>query len=304
MRWQLIICVLSVLVTMWGSSAMAEEATLLTPGTIEIGFTMANKMAHYKVDLTGQTKVLTVFATSIGDGDPDILAGFTNPVTESNAQFVGLNKDADSITLSHDMYKDKTTLYISILGFTSSTEFSVVASFESVITLENGVPLSGDVPKEGTDYFTFLAPSIDHDVTFSIVSTTGSAVLMVSAEDGIDHHDISTYDYITSVGQASDSIAAHKSDKDKYPPTGKFYLAIYGDSDATYTITASTSSKSVRLRAGVPHVDHVEEKKYEYFTIKISNPGCDLKVDVTPLSGDPDVFMSATNEKPSKCGDM
>jgi hypothetical protein len=61
-------------------------------------------------------------------------------------------------------------------------------------------------------------------------------------------------------------------------------------------------STSVCLQADVAVVDHVGEDQLSYFSFFLDEPLTALKIALTTLSGDPDLYVSTTQTRPSPGG--
>jgi hypothetical protein len=72
-----------------------------------------------------------------------------------------------------------------------------------------------------------------------------------------------------------------------------FTVAVKAHSALHYVVLAATDYFPIVLQNGVPQREHVATGEYEYFTVTVeSDKPQSLSVIVTPISGDPDIYIS------------
>ena len=75
-------------------------------------------------------------------------------------------------------------------------------------------------------------------------------------------------------------------------------IGVYAFADSEFSIVATTLAGLVRLQAGVPFRDNVGAGEWEYFMFTNPDPSVDITFTLTSFSGDPDMYISATNPRP------
>lgn len=102
---------------------------------------------------------------------------------------------------SHDRCAtDHTKAYFAVYGFGTSS-FTLVASFQGQINLNDGQPINGYVHRSATNYYKLTVPNMDkhHDITLTATPTEGYPQLFVSAQQNCsrchqpEHDDPSTW---------------------------------------------------------------------------------------------------------------
>jgi hypothetical protein len=75
----------------------------------------------------------------------------------------------------------------------------------------------------------------------------------------------------------------------------KFYIGVYGASErqSTFSIIAYISNTTLQLSDGQPQVMQVEKDQYNLFEFNLDDNST-FSITVAPVSGDPDVYVSAT----------
>ena len=77
-------------------------------------------------------------------------------------------------------------------------------------------------------------------------------------------------------------------------------IAVVGFRDAEYSIVATTLNGLQHLQAGVPSRDNVEANEYEYFVFTPTDLSRAVVFTLTSFGGDPDMYISITNPRPTK----
>jgi len=83
-------------------------------------------------------------------------------------------------------------------------------------------------------------------------------------------------------------------------PAGEVYavIGIYGAEHSDYTLLVSSSEDAVTLFSGQPKRFEVREGEIRYFQFTVARMA-NLDIIVTPLTGDPDLYVSLNNKKPN-----
>ena len=71
-------------------------------------------------------------------------------------------------------------------------------------------------------------------------------------------------------------------------------------------LAVNSGDAATLLQFESPFVDSVAANSYEYFTSYVAQPGCNLTISVTPISGDPDLYVDTSDANPfpksASCG--
>jgi len=83
-----------------------------------------------------------------------------------------------------------------------------------------------------------------------------------------------------------------------------FVIGVLGKSvvpKARFSLVVRRQDSIVALQDGVALRDEVADDEYVHFSVKVTDPDADLSIHLTPLSGDPDLFVDAfPNTRPTK----
>lgn len=77
------------------------------------------------------------------------------------------------------------------------------------------------------------------------------------------------------------------------------YITVHGFIASSYSVSVVTESGTTELQDGVPAQGHSDRGEYKYFKLNINQPATEVDVQVTPVSGDPDLFVSFDYEHPN-----
>jgi hypothetical protein len=199
--------------------------------------------------------------------------------------------------------------YLSVTGYSMglATYTIVVANVSGPITLADGVPVDGVVVSGDYDHYniTVVPSSTFHSLTFSLVSGYGDPDIYITANDASGAWPSTTYYTWAGKGSAGSDMVTVSFADPKFsaacPPNTPCRIAasVYGYTTASYTLTATSSGGYTQLIAGIPATGFVSAGSYAYFNFTPSTPD-NFTIAVTALSGDPDVYVSATNPAPNQ----
>ena len=78
----------------------------------------------------------------------------------------------------------------------------------------------------------------------------------------------------------------------------QYVIAVLATSGAAqFAITASFGGSFKDLLPNVPMSDSVRGGNYTYFRLLLNYPGQDVRISVTPISGDPDLYVSVSRKE-------
>jgi len=282
----------------------AQTITELTLGQTKAFTSESAKYTYFKVHITNTQKDLTINVTPLGSGDPDIVASLGNSTTPlyptlSDRQFSSLGWGEDSITIPYGQYNGQTDLYIGIFAV-GNVNATIVAVSEGVITLVDGVPQGGSVYYNSIDSYEYTVPSVSGPCSISVnaIPLTGAVRLYMSTTGAPNPNDPSTYQYTSSRTYNGQGITVPSTDS-RWPSTGKFYISVYGVIDSSYTVYASLNATNTILRDNLPFSEQLNVGQSAFFKYNLLSADCSLTVAVTSISGDPDLFISMTEQHPS-----
>lgn len=221
---------------------------------------------------------------------------FTRP-NKTNSRWTARNYRDDSITIPSSELK-KQDYYIGVNAFLNVT-FSITASFKLTTRLQDGKPQAGKVRSEASNYYTMVVDENTKHVTFTLSPYNGRAYLFVSTTEKPDRTKPSTYQR-SSFEDSLQSITFAAGDTD-FCTKCTYYVMVTGAANETsYSILGATSNSITSLQDGIPLYSQVSTKEWQYYTFKLDNEKADLQISLTPLSGDPDLYISTEIEHPTE----
>lgn len=270
----------------------------LTAGTFEY--------FQFPVDFSEATEI-TVSVSPLGQGDPDLymstsITGPQRPTRDMDGHtWSGRQLYGDSITISETdpNYCQDCTYYIGVYAYTNVT-FTVVATLETPVVLNDGVTLSSSVKRGAMKYFNIRTLTGHSDLTISLTFFGGNANLYVGTEMYPEYNDDMSYHWAKYWYSGAITLVIREDDDEACKTIDcQYHIGVYGVQDANFTITASTLGTIIPLVSGVPLRSHVETGAWEYFSFYVDEVGHDLTFEVTPIDGDPDLYVSRTNQYPN-----
>ena len=163
------------------------------------------------------------------------------------------------------------------------------------VALVDGQPQSGYVALGSYAYYSFYVSSNDgQELPASLVLTLTSVegdqdmyVVMNGVEEAGKNH----FDYeSTNFGSVSDEVEVSVG-MAHYCINCFVGIAVYGFKEGHFSISA-TSKGVLQLQSGVAIGGHLEQGQYRYYSIRNTNPTAQITVSLTPISGDPDLYMN------------
>ena len=105
-----------------------------------------------------------------------------------------------------------------------------------------------------------------------------------------------TYYLYTTRNKEQDSLQIPRDDKDQLSYIiGVKSLSHY----VAYQISAALTGNMMQLQPGVSVTDHVERNEIDYYAFNFDQDEEVLKLDITTISGDPDIYVSTKNQRPT-----
>jgi hypothetical protein len=173
------------------------------------------------------------------------------------------------------------------------------------VTLVDGVPQAGGLVEKHLERFYRLeTEGTHHKLSISVNPSEGYVSLYVNfcpATQTNSYHcrnptrSSSQWKSVsdTTGGADEQSVMIDPNRTPYYHTTdaGAYFIMVYAETTARYTISATSSHNALTLQNGQSLHENVQKGKYEYFKIILS-PGLDLQVGLTTYAGDPDLYLS------------
>jgi hypothetical protein len=210
------------------------------------------------------------------------------------------NSDAITIPYTDPDYCIFCTYYITVYADRRSS-YSIVAAFEQSFQLTDGQPQRGHVDDGAMFYYEYRPADLTQEITVTLSNQLGLTQLYISTTGYPERTNPATWqweaDWFTSVKSIIINPEHPNSCHDFWCT---YYIGVYGMSNASYSILAATYASTIPLIPNEPQRHHVEAGDWQYFNARIDNTGLDLSVVVTPLSGDPDIYVSRFTTRPNQ----
>jgi len=185
------------------------------------------------------------------------------------------------------------TYYITVFAFQNTTftlmAIATSATANDAVTLYSGQPQAGTVFVNSYKHYTFELFG-EHSVVFNLDQAYGSTVLLVNANAEMNvFPTIGNADYQSTTGR----LELDSADE------GIYTISVFGSSTSGYTISATFDNEPTQLIGGSSVLGGAGRGQYVYYYLEVDSFEDDITITVTPLSGDPDLYVSTTNHTPS-----
>lgn len=252
---------------------------------------------YFHFNVIDHSRPLTISVTSF-NGDPDLFISAIDQYPSYNATWSARSYRNDSVTIPISQLVGVNTLYIAVQAWTNCS-FSIVATYSNFTWLTDGVPQADTISKEASRFYYFLASStgISNDISFSVSPSVGNVRLYVSNGTDIQWDNPSTYQWSSIVPWSSQLVIVRFNDTSACHNRAvgtfcRYVVSVRGMTDATYSVQAITSLKPTELQSGVPIRSSVAARVTQYFSFLINQPGFDVSISLSALTGDPDLYVS------------
>jgi len=284
----------------------SQTITPLTAGKVVNNSISTLEFVYYSIAIPSQTtKDLSISVTPLDSGDPDLYVSLgmaSTPIypSYSDRMYSAVTLGEDTITIVHTDFQQYDMVYIGVNAYRPSV-FTIVASYDDEITLSDAVPQGGMVHTNGIDYYKFI---VDDNNADSIVITVQEMQgqldpLYVSTHNTLPNPaSSSSYDFFVRRSYTGERLVINRNDP-KWPANNVFTIAVVGHTTCYYSITAAKSSSSTILRDGIPVLSSITALTYQYYTYNLNDENCDVNMQLTSISGDPDLFVSRSNQHPT-----
>jgi len=274
----------------------------LVDGKPKVSFILANTYAHYLFDYShAANEALTIMVTPVSGGDPDLYVNVQSQdfPTRQNAEHKGLTNGRDVVLIPPSLRGS--TIHISVQAYRANCNVSIVAHFRGEVYLKDSIPQDGYMRSRDMTYYIFDAGATASEAVFAYANIRGSSVMYVSGNGNRpDRDNSSTYIYKSWTMFHLPFVVNKARSPKLWPANNVFYIAMYAVTNSTYRLMARTNDRShALLQKGVTLTDSVAPHEYHYYKFQADNAGCNVSIQLTPLSGDPDLYVSTTFPYPN-----
>eukprot|EP01038_Epipyxis_sp_PR26KG_P008213 gene8213-11113_t len=293
----------------------SSSATLLQLGTSQTGTTALNDSTLYKVMLSQQTSnapfILRLTVIPLAGHVSLYVNCYSKDVSLTNYQWklspveVGSYLDIASMSIADFGCARSSQISMAVHGDNSAAAYSILAimvSNSTIPLLTTTQTLSGLVPNRQMNYYYFYPAALYQDLRFTATVTQGDVDLYVSAtwdtKPYVDKSgNVKSYVAKSATIGSENFVLSHDSIQKVCAKRDQCYLilAVCGvyvsSTSSSYLLSLSTQDSTVTLLNGIPTRSHVSSGQYQYFKYSYVQPNIDLFVSVTPIYGDPDVYI-------------
>ena len=284
-------------------------------GRVSNGQYPFSNYAYYQFYTSSNTTNMVVSLVSLSGGDADLVVSDQSIIptpTVGNTTYSSLTNYAEAVYIpgSACANSEGCTYTIGVAPFTASTNISFLLS---VYVDGNAVPLADGEPFEDAVIanaqlkyvFSYAPVTLVGSVTVSLETQSGLAAVFASFDcqdnnwprPGPGNAQFVQYGSGTlELPLASAQLAAGGC-----PAGGEVsvHITTLGLTTAYYTLTVASGMVPVQLVAGQPTAGLAPAGGYAYYSYTNAYAGAPVAFYITPLSGDPDVFVSVINPAPS-----
>jgi len=255
-----------------------------------------NDWEYFYMTITDDTKDLTITATAlIGDPDLYISQEHKHP-NRINSTWRAYAYLTDSITIPAAELKLR-KLYIGVNAYLNTT-FSILASFDDQSQLIDAQPQHAVLDPGASKYYKFRTQATGRDLFISVTSQIGSVAVYAANGHQPIWNNQSTWDWSSYVpGSAQMIIIPANATKACHTPETDpdafcvYHIVVRAYTSTEYTITAYNGESAIALRDAHPVQATVDMNAYTRFRFMVPDSNSDLAISVTPISGDPDIYV-------------
>lgn len=278
----------------------------------------AGKYAYFSYVATS-TAPVAISVTPIA-GDPDLFASVTTPRPNSTSrQWWSNGMGSETITIDFSDPRAAgcaipCTIYVSVLGWFAPASFVITASASPLTALIPGIQQSGHALAWSWRYYTLQVPApaagaapvaiefaatpisggdISIYVNNVVDATSGDIALPVTSCPPATCFNWQVNNAVwSSFGSPTrERIVISTSDPGYAPGTYVVGVLALG-ADADFTVTGVMAGGIVTLTPGIPFEDQATVGTYNYYRLILDAYAHDVSIAVTPINGDPDLYVS------------
>ena len=252
--------------------------------------------------------VVTLVLTPLS-GDPDMYVSTSPNANGTNSFWRAATMGVDVIQIfptDPHACAPPCRYYIGITGYGGTALFTITGSTSSSAPslLLNGRPQSAFVNQSFENLYYFDAAANVPSFTIHVVATYGDPDIYVRLDGAMPT--VNYYQFVSLAYDQDSSLTISTSDPLFRNCTAntnggnycRVFIGIYGYSESAYTITAALSDATTLLQEGVPMSAAVNGSVYNYYKFT-ATAAIAYTFTLTPVSGDPDMYISITNSTPS-----
>eukprot|EP01084_Bolivina_argentea_P203713 347868_1 len=292
------------------TATLSEDILLLQDGQSISGEISAEHYDYYQIQIHDMTKDFTVSLTSFS-GDSDLYialndaTGSVRPTRTSTGHTWASNAfGSDLITISHDDPRScnasstiECTYIIGIYGYISSL-YSITASTEQTIVLQDGVSIHGALAQNQWHYYKF---EVSNEPLMLVVGVT-----FISGQNDV-LIDLNREPTASSYLYSSDAMNQDKNIQIEHTscPNGDdvcvYFIGIKGITESQYSVYYHSSNTDTEflIEDGIPCTRTINAGQFIFFKYNIMENLKDVTFAFTPIAGSPQCFISSVIERPT-----
>ena len=206
----------------------------------------------------------------------------------------------EATTLEIKRQDDQPSQYIvGVRSLKDYSSYQISATFDNtILLLKLGVSVMDYVVREGLEFFSFFLPNEPYTMLrISLTPISGDPDLFVSASERYPSSMNNTW---RSTRFGTDTISIDPSTDDRAPVPCMYYIAVYGATESSFTISASLSSTIPTLSDGVPASGSVEQSQWIYYMFHdVYQDSRDFQIELSSI-GDADLYVTLDGSIPSR----
>lgn len=251
-------------------------------------------------------------------GDPDICTNLGLDVQEScekKSEKTGIEVDQVIYQKGKD-FDSLTGIYFIIIQCPAGCYYSIVPREQipgknTTIHLIPGHPQKDKLENiEGRDFrIYYFDVTLQEDIKILLAGHTGKFEILVSSDQGsMDwNNERFYYDWKAVSSQANANILTISKLDHKFKSNSTYLVLVQAtafatDDTATFTLQFIQGNQILMLTSDISLSGTIQGQEYSYYSFPIQHSNIDLKISLTVISGNPDLFISfdPTNIRPSK----
>jgi hypothetical protein len=286
-----------------------QTALRLIDGRPERDYANVNEYEYYSFEVVTDHQDV-VFILTPFSGDPDLFVSRTNPhpnATDYDWKKRSFGTDVIPIVYGSDPKGGPGVYYVSVFGFRNSS-YTILAATNNdyPALLMPGIPQSGYVLQSQNDYYIcFLPADMNSVLKIALTTISGDTDLYVNVGDNPAKPLLSNSMYRSTQISGDDLVVIRHEDPAvaanclTHSTSGcEVLIDVEAYKESQYSITCSLAGDSVELISGKPVTSLVSRKAKDYYVLPVDALNT-LRITVTPISGDPDVYISTTHKHPN-----
>jgi hypothetical protein len=194
--------------------------------------------------------------------------------------------------------KEKVSYIIGVKSLSSYSVYQLSIGFDkTILSLVAGISVMDHVSVGEIDYFSFYLDKEQESFKIVLTPISGDPDLYLSTK--IQHPNTVNNTWHSFL-YGADTILIDPAHDERACTFCIYYISVVGTKESTYSITASTYSTVPHLIDGVPMSGKVSKLQWTYYTFyDFYGDSRDLKIQLTPSIGNPDVYVTLDGSEPS-----